>query len=66
VHHLDGAAGEAEGHGPEGGLAGPVGDYVQRGAVGDSVVSIRDVLRDGQEGGRAGQFLAGSVVSRDW
>ena len=24
VHHLDGAAGQAEGHGPEGGLAGPI------------------------------------------
>ena len=29
VHHFDGAAGEAEGHGPEGGLAGPVGDDVE-------------------------------------
>jgi len=29
VHHLDGAAGEAEGHGPEGALAGPVGDLVE-------------------------------------
>ena len=28
VHHFDGAAGEAEGHGPEGALAGPVGDLV--------------------------------------
>ena len=28
VHHFDGAAGEAEGHGPEGGLARPVGDLV--------------------------------------
>lgn len=29
VHHFDGAAGEAKGHGPEGGLAGPVGDDVE-------------------------------------
>ena len=29
VHHLDSAAGEAEGHGPEGALAGPVGDLVE-------------------------------------
>ena len=29
VHHFDGAAGEAEGHGPEGALAGPVGDLVE-------------------------------------
>ena len=34
VHHLDGAAGQAEGHGPEGGLAGPVGDLVEGGSVG--------------------------------
>ena len=29
VHHFNGAAGEAEGHGPEGALAGPVGDLVE-------------------------------------
>lgn len=29
VHHLDGAAGEAKGHGPEGGLAAPVDDLVE-------------------------------------
>ena len=29
VHHFDGAASEAEGHGPEGALAGPVGDLVE-------------------------------------
>ena len=29
VHHLDGAAGEAESHGPEGALARPVGDLVE-------------------------------------
>lgn len=29
VHHLDGAAGETEGHGPEGALSCPVGDRVQ-------------------------------------
>ena len=28
VHHFDGAAGEAEGHGPQRGLPGPVGDLV--------------------------------------
>jgi hypothetical protein len=33
VHHFDGAAGETKGHGPEGGLAGPVGDDVEGGAV---------------------------------
>ncbi len=32
VHHFDGAAGEAEGHGPEGALAGPVGDLVEGGS----------------------------------
>ena len=29
VHHFDSAAGEAEGHGPKGALAGPVGDLVE-------------------------------------
>lgn len=29
VHHFDGAAGEAEGHGPKGGLAAPVDDLVE-------------------------------------
>lgn len=33
VHHFDGAAGEAKGHGPEGGLACPVGDLVEGCAV---------------------------------
>jgi hypothetical protein len=33
VHHLDGAAGEAKGHRPEGALTGPVGDLVEGGAV---------------------------------
>ncbi len=33
MHHFDGAAGETESHGPEGGLTGPVGDDVERGAV---------------------------------
>lgn len=37
VHHLDGAAGEAEGHGPEGALAGPVCDLVERGSEGGLV-----------------------------
>jgi hypothetical protein len=36
VHHFDGAAGEAEGHGPEGALAGPVGDLVE-GCAGQSI-----------------------------
>ena len=31
VHHLDGAAGKTEGHGPERALAGPVGDLVEGG-----------------------------------
>ena len=29
MHHFDGAAGEAEGHGPEGALTGPVGYLVE-------------------------------------
>ena len=29
MHHFDGAAGEAEGHGPEGALTRPVGDLVE-------------------------------------
>ena len=29
VHHFYGAAGEAEGHGPEGALTGPIGDLVE-------------------------------------
>ena len=29
VHHLNGTAGEAKGHGPKGALAGPVGDLVE-------------------------------------
>ena len=33
VHHLDGAAGEAKGHGPERRLASPVGNDVERGPV---------------------------------
>ena len=37
VHHFDGAAGEAEGHGPEGALAGPVGDLIHCCSVGDRV-----------------------------
>lgn len=31
VHHFDGAAGQAEGHGPEGRLPRPVGDDIERG-----------------------------------
>jgi hypothetical protein len=34
VHHLDGAAGEAEGHGPQRTLAGPVCDLIKSGPVG--------------------------------
>lgn len=33
MHHLDGAAGETESHGPEGRLAGPVGNSIEGGAV---------------------------------
>ena len=29
MHHFDGAAGEPEGHGPEGALTGPVGYLVE-------------------------------------
>jgi len=29
MHHFDGAAGEAEGHGPEGALTGPIGDLIE-------------------------------------
>lgn len=32
VHHLDGAACETEGHGPQGALARPIGDLIERGA----------------------------------
>ena len=32
VHHFNSAAGETEGHGPEGGLAGPVSDLVHGGS----------------------------------
>lgn len=31
VHHLDGTAGETEGHRPEGALAGPIGNLVKGG-----------------------------------
>ena len=34
MHHFDGAAGEAKCHGPEGALAGPVGDLVECCSVG--------------------------------
>lgn len=34
VHHLDGAAGETEGHGPQRTLTGPVGDLIKSGPVG--------------------------------
>jgi len=44
VHHFDGTAGEAEGHGPEGALAGPVGDLVE-GCP--SVGSVKDSFEDG-------------------
>ena len=33
VHHLDGAAGKTEGHGPEGALTRPVGDLIKSGPV---------------------------------
>lgn len=33
MHHLDGAAGQTKGHGPEGRLPAPVGDDVEGGAV---------------------------------
>jgi hypothetical protein len=29
VHHFDGAAGQSEGHGPEGALTGPIGYLVE-------------------------------------
>ncbi len=44
MHHFDGAAGEAEGHGPEGALAGPVGDLVE-GCP--RVGSVKDFFEDG-------------------
>ena len=34
MHHLDGAASETEGHGPQRTLAGPVGDLIKGGPVG--------------------------------
>ena len=33
VHHFYGAAGETEGHRPEGALAGPIGNLVEGGSV---------------------------------
>lgn len=41
VHHFDGTAGETECHGPQRGLAGPVGDDVERGTISQRYVSIR-------------------------
>ena len=37
MHHLDGTAGETEGHRPEGALTGPVGDLVKGGPALESV-----------------------------
>ena len=33
VHHLDGTTGKTEGHGPERGLSGPIGDLVESGSI---------------------------------
>lgn len=57
VHHFDGAAGEAEGHGPEGALAGPVCDLVE-GCAGErgrgrECVSV-GLVGGGWGGGRGG------------
>ena len=52
VHHLEGAAGEAESHGPEGGLAGPVDDLVECG---------QGVLNDA-----LGRFLTGQGDLPPW
>ena len=47
VHHFDGAAGETEGHGPEGGLTGPVGNAIEGGAAVSYVRGlIQSKLRD--------------------
>ena len=40
MHHFDGTAGETEGHGPKGTLARPVGDLIEGGAVGLSVIHV--------------------------
>jgi hypothetical protein len=34
MHHFDSTAGKTEGHGPQGGLAGPVGDNIEGGTIG--------------------------------
>lgn len=45
VHHLDGAAGQTEGHGPEGALAGPVDQVV------DAGYRVLDAIVDGNSTG---------------
>lgn len=40
VHHLDGTAGETEGHRPQGGLAGPVGYHVEGSTIVARVSSV--------------------------
>ena len=48
VHHFYGAAGEAEGHGPHGGLAGPVCDLVEgRSGVRVCLINFGDVVEVG-------------------
>jgi len=51
VHHFDGAAGEAKGHGPEGALAGPVDEVVD---FGDGVF---DFVVDGDSAGAGEEFV---------
>lgn len=49
MHHFDGAAGEAKGHGPERALAGPVGDLIECCSVVEAKLVIWGCIR-GQEG----------------
>lgn len=67
MHHFDGTAGETKGHGPQGGLAGPVGDDIEGGegilndTFGALLASQWHLLADlGQAGGaRMGRHSAG-------
>lgn len=62
MHHFDGAAGETEGHGPEGGLAAPVDDLIEGCAeVGENVSSCDH----NRETGRAEEGLLSLSFLRD-
>ena len=74
MHHLDGAAGEAEGHGPEGALARPVGDLVEGGSCGEDVSycglrKSRGVQGMRRLGGHVQSVLHGALfllLARQW